>query len=312
MGQEQQRVETKRGTAILRLTPPAGAFGLTVNANSGDAYAFKEVTAGYSPSGNFIHVEQTRARRSSRSATGPRFHVSSTSEARNFYYEVVSRDRVVFTGSTDSPEIAFTVTPAMAPSAKLLVYQVLPTSEVAADFIPFDVEGDYPQKVTASFSAEEARPGDDLQVDVQTEGPAKVGLVAVDRSVYILAENRLNLQQVFAELERLYMQPQAELHEAEPLPGPIVIQGARETFQDAGLTVLTDKRVPKGKQIDRPVFFGDFGGVVQGGGGPVEERRCRRRPDAAGRPALARHRRHQEPRRGAAHPPVLPGDLDLG
>jgi len=102
-----------------------------------------------------------------------------------------------------------------------------------------------------------------------------------------LAENRLNLQQVFAELERLYMQPQAELHEAEPLPGPIVIQGARETFQDAGLTVLTDKRVPKGKQIERPVFFGDFGGVVQGGGGPLEEDAAGVRPtagDARGQP----------------------------
>jgi len=109
------------------------------------------------------------------------------------------RDRVVFTSSTDTAEIAFTVTPAMAPSARLLVYQVLPTSEVAADFIPFDAEGDYPHKVTASFSAEEARPGDDLQVNVQTEGPARVGLVAVDRSVYILAENRLNLPKLNSE-----------------------------------------------------------------------------------------------------------------
>ncbi|MDO8614037.1 MAG: MG2 domain-containing protein, partial [Dehalococcoidia bacterium] len=261
VGREQQRVETKRGTALVALTPPAaGAVTMSVNATSGDAYAFKEVAAGYSPSGNFIHVEQVEPTLL-RVGDKAGFRVSSTSEARHFYYEVVSRDRVVFTGSTDSPDIAFTVTPAMAPSAKLLVYQVLPTSEVAADFIPFDAEGDYPHKVTASFSAEEARPGDDLQVNVQTEGPARVGLVAVDRSVYILAENRLNLQQVFAELERLYMQPQAELHEAEAPPGPIVIQGAQETFQDAGLIVLSDKRVPKGKQIERPVFFEDFGGI---------------------------------------------------
>ncbi|HLA19149.1 MAG TPA: alpha-2-macroglobulin family protein, partial [Dehalococcoidia bacterium] len=271
VGTEQQRVETKRGTATLRLAPPAGAFSLSVTASSGDAYAYKEVTAGYSPSGNFIHVEQLEPALL-KVGDKANFHVSSTSEARHFYYEVVSRDRVVFTGSTDTADIAFTVTPAMAPSAKLLVYQVLPTSEVAADFIPFDAEGDYPQKVTASFSAEEARPGDDLQVDVQTEGPARVGLVAVDRSVYILAENRLNLQQVFAELERLYMQPQAELHEAEPIPGPIVIQGARETFQDAGLTVLTDKRVPKGKQIERQILFDAFGGVREEGDAVVVQR----------------------------------------
>jgi CD109 antigen len=251
VGDEQQQVETKRGTALLSLTPPAGAVTMNVNASSGDAYAFKEVAAGYSPSGNFIHVEQLEPT-SLGIGDKARFRVSSTSEARNFYYEVVSRDRVVFTGSSGSPDIAFNVTPAMAPSAKLLVYQILPTSEVAADFIPFDVQGEYPQQVSASFSLDEAKPGDDLQVDVQTEGPAKVGLVAVDHSVFILAENRLNLQQVFAELERLYMQPQAELHEGEPLPGPIVIPGAEETFGDAGLLVLSDKRVPQGKEIDRP------------------------------------------------------------
>ena len=60
-------------------------------------------------------------------------------------------------------------------------------------------------------------PGDQVEVNVQTEGAARVGLAAVDRSVFILAENRLNLQQVFAELERLYLKPQAELHEARPL-----------------------------------------------------------------------------------------------
>ena len=161
------------------------------------------------------------------------FGVLTTAEARNFYYEVVSRGRVVFTG-TSTKDIAFKVTPAMAPQAKLLVYQILQNSEVAADAIPFDVKGEYPQTVTASFSTEEAKPGDKVQVKVQTEGQAKVGLVAVDRSVFILAENRLNLEQVFAELEALYMQPQAELHEAEWMGGPLPDPGRRGHLQGRG------------------------------------------------------------------------------
>ena len=251
VAQERQRVETKRGTGLLRVTPPEGAITLNVNATSGEAHAFKQVRAGYSPSGNFIHVEQLDPA-ILRIGDKARFRVSSTSEAHHFYYEVVSRDRVVFTGSSESAEISFSATPAMAPSSKLLVYQVLPTSEVAADFVPFAIQGEYPHKVTASFSTEEARPGDDLQVNVQTDGRARVGLVAADRSVFILAENRLNLQQVFAKIERLYMQPQAELHEVEPLPGPIIIPGARETFQDTGLIVLSNKRVPEGRKIEQP------------------------------------------------------------
>lgn len=262
---DHKQIETKRGTAILSLDPPSGAVTMQANATSGDAYAYKEVSAGYSPSGNFIHVEQLHPLEVKTGDTA-NFRVSSTSEARNFYYEVVSRDRVVFTSSTNSREISFKITPGMAPNAKLLVYQILPTSEVAADFIPFEAVGEYPHAVTASFSEEESRPGDELEVLVETEGPAKVGLVAVDRSVFILAENRLNLAQVFAEIERLYQQPQAELHEGEFIQGPIVIQGAEETFEDAGLVVLSDKRVPKGKEIER--FFGNF---FNDAGSPVAE-----------------------------------------
>src|SRR4030067_592011 len=115
VGREQQRVETKRGTAIVTLTPPAaGAVTMSVTATSGDAYAFKEVASGYSPSGNFIHVEQLEP---ALLKVGDRaaFRVSSTSEARNFYFEVVSRDRVVFTGSTASPATALPVAPVLAP-----------------------------------------------------------------------------------------------------------------------------------------------------------------------------------------------------
>src|SRR3990172_5749990 len=79
---------------------------VTVAASPGDAYANKEVPAGSPPSGNFIHVEQLEPALL-KVGDKANFRVNSTSEARNFYYEVVSRDRVVFTGSTDTPEIAF-------------------------------------------------------------------------------------------------------------------------------------------------------------------------------------------------------------
>ena len=255
VGHETKRVETGRGTALVELTPPEDAVRATIQAVSGDAYAYKEVTSSYSPSGNFIHVQQQGELDLAVGDTAS-FRVASTAEAGTIYYEVVSRGRVVFTSSA-SGDISFEVTPAMAPSAQLLVYQILPNSEVAADSLPFEVAGQYPQAVSASFSAEEAKPGDEVQVQVQTEGPAKVGLVAVDHSVFILAENRLNLEQVFAELERLYMQPQAELHEAEWMGATLLIPGAEDTFTDAGLIVLSNKKVPEGKEIESPQMMFD-------------------------------------------------------
>ena len=91
------------------------------------------------------------------------------------------------------------------------------------------------------------KPGEAVDIEVQTEGPARVGLVAVDKSVFILAENRLNLRQVFDELERLYLEPRVELHEAWAL-NSITTRGASETFEDAGLVVMTNMDVPDGEE----------------------------------------------------------------
>ena len=86
------------------------------------------------------------------------------------------------------------------------------------------------------FSLDEVGPGEQVDINIQTEGEARVGIAAVDRSVFILAENRLNLEQVFAELERLYMQPQAELHEVSIYP-ITANRGAEDIFKNVGVVV---------------------------------------------------------------------------
>ena len=253
------QTETERGKTLLRITPPEDAVALTLASQAGelrngffdsvasDAVAIK---ASYSPSNSFIHVEQSDA--------GPlqvggqaRFKVHSTNDAGNIYYEVMARGRVVFSGVTRSRDIAFGLTPVMAPSSRLVVYQILPNSEVAADYIPFDVAARYPMEMEVGFSTSEARPGEAVDINVTTQGPAKVGLAAVDRSVFILAENRVNLQQVFAELERLYMQPRIELHDAWVFDRALT-EGAEETFEKAGLVVMSSMEIPQGKEFEKP------------------------------------------------------------
>ena len=241
-------VTTKNGTALFEVEPPAAAVALSITAQSEGKSVERVVEASYSPSANFIHVEQV-SEGVPQVGDDIEFMVHSTQEARTFYYEVVSRDRIVFSGYTKDRQFSFQTTPLMAPSSRLLVYQVLPTSEVAADYVPFKVTGAYPHDVQVSFNTDEAEPGDDVEIRVQTEGRAMVGLAAVDKSVFILAENRLNLQQVFAELERLYMDPQAELHEVSIYPA-IETKGAAEVFSDAGVVVLSNAEVPAGKRFE--------------------------------------------------------------
>ncbi len=251
--------ETERGKGLFRITPPKDAVALVLSSRAGklrngffDSEATHDVAikANYSPSDNFIHVEQSDVWPLEVGGKA-RFKVYSTNEAGNVYYEVMARGRVVFSSVTRSRDIAFGLTPIMAPSSRLVVYQILPNSEVAADYIPFDVSARYPMAMDVGFSTSEARPGEAVDINVTTQGPSKVGLAAVDRSVFILAENRLNLQQVFAELERLYMQPRVELHGAWVFDRAWT-EGAEETFEKAGLVVMSSMEIPQGKEYEKP------------------------------------------------------------
>ena len=246
---EGSRVTTVNGKTLVSITPPENSVAFTVFASAGEDYEYFSGKANYSPTGSYIHLEQIGA--SLNVGDLAQFIVHATKATGTFYYEIVSKDRVVFSDVSRNSYIGFTVDPAMAPVSKLVVYQILPDGEVAADYIPFDIAPEYPMDVTVAFSNDEVRPGDGVEIDIMTRGKAKVGLSAVDRSVFILAEKRLNLQQVFAELERLYLKPQAELHELN-LYHTVETRGSLETFNDSGLIVMTNLKVPHGQEHRKP------------------------------------------------------------
>ncbi|MGA1791097.1 MAG: MG2 domain-containing protein, partial [bacterium] len=154
MGTVDEVVMTTGGKALLTITPPSGCVALDIQAVAEGGRASKAVLSGYSPSGNFIHLEQI-SQGVPEVGEEIRFKVHSTNEAVHFYYEVISLGRVIFSDFTNFSEIEFTATPQMAPQAKILVYQILPNSEVAADYMPFEVEASYPLSVDVQFSAEE-------------------------------------------------------------------------------------------------------------------------------------------------------------
>ena len=266
-------VATSGGKALVKFAPPSDAVRLVLHASTAEAYASLVLQSGHSPSGNFIHLEQVTEGGVGVGDT-VRFRVHSTREARNFYYEVLSRGTVIFTDVSSSPDIEFTATQLMAPSSRILVYQILPNNEIAADYLPFSVEGSYPHEVQVSFGSdgvrsEEVRPGDSVDISLQTQGEARVGLVAVDKSVFILAENRLNLQQVFNELERLYLEPQVELHDVD-FYDDITTRGAWETFEDAGAIILTNKNVPTGESHEYPWEVMEAEAMADDGMPPME------------------------------------------
>ena len=249
---EIQIVNTVSGKALFSVATRENAVAMRVIARVDDVTEVRTLRASHSPTDSFIHVEQTSPAALGVGDTAA-FKVHSTRSARagrSTYYEVVSRGRVVFSDYTPWDEIEFTASSEMAPSSRLVVYRIMDGSEVAADYIPFNVSGQYPMETSIELESDEAKPGESVNIGVKTQGAAKVGLAAVDRSVFILAENRLNLQQVFAELERLYMKPQVEVHDYY-YPEVVTTRGAAETFDEAGLVVMTNKKAPSGETYER-------------------------------------------------------------
>ena len=256
---DKHMLATENGLAVLRLTPPerSARLELAVRAEEDErAYASTTLAAAYSPSASFIHLEQSTEGIPKVGDTVS-FTVYATHPS-TFFYEVVTSNGVLFSDFTTRDSISFDVTPQMMPSAKLLVYQILPTAEVAADYLPFDVAAAFPEELRISLSTDEAMPGESVEIKLETNGnaKAKIGLAAVDTAVFMLSKQRINLHLVFDELERLYMTPQAEIHEAYPL----YLEGAKEIFEDAGFVVVSNQEVPAGKELERAGIFWERGG----------------------------------------------------
>ena len=251
---EESRIKTVDGKALLTITPPAGSVAVAILADAGGSYASTVLKAAHSPSNSFVHLEQVS---SSLSAGGQaQFKVHSTEPEGNFHYEVISRGRVVLSDVSASSDISFTVTPVMANMPKLVVYQVMSNGEVAVDFLPFTVADSYPLDIDAAFDKAEVRPGDEVEVTLTTDGQAKVGVTAVDRSVYLLGDNRINLRQVFDELEQLNLEPESDYYD-DYFYEEITTLGAAEALKDAGLVVMSNREVPVGQtHYRRPLGSG--------------------------------------------------------
>ncbi|MDK2827028.1 MAG: antigen [Methanolobus sp.] len=223
---------TENGVAMLELNIPKSSTNLYLDAYVDDnsAWASESLNAAYSPSASFIHISQTSDGVPEVGDTIS-FHVYSTNPGTVFY-DVFANGRTVYSATSDEADISIPVTPQMSPQAKVVAYMINPNSEVSVDVLPFDVEFSTQVDFSSSFSGEAAEPGDDVTVDFDTGSKSMIGFSIVDESVYALSEGRLNLKQVFDELEIRFMEPQAESHPSW------YSEGAYDTLYNEGMVVI--------------------------------------------------------------------------
>ena len=192
--------------------------------------------------------------------------------------------RTILSDAIEGDTFAFTITPEMLPSARVVAYQISDNNEIVADTALFSVSLDLTLSIEAEFNPNLVKPGDPVEVtiDAETGNRTLLGVSIVDQSVLALGRSRLHLAEVFAELERRFLEPQGEVHEDEgpvgpPLPfgildRPISSPGALDLIREAGLEIVTSPGllIPEGGMIDfwedalnlSPISGGGAGGSV--------------------------------------------------
>ncbi|MBC2698100.1 MAG: alpha-2-macroglobulin [ANME-2 cluster archaeon] len=247
-------VTTSNGVALAEFQAPEDVRSANIQASSGDASQSMNLGAVYSPSGSFLHLVQDGGGTPKVGDTIS-FIVYSTNPG-TVYYDIVAGGRTVFSATSSERNISLTVTPQMSPKAKVVAYIINPNSEVSADTLPFDVIMEAPVDLQVSFDQDEVEPSGDVSVNFDAGSRSMIGYSIVDESVFALSEGRLNLQQVFNELEQRFMEPQAEAHPQYWTPVPM---GAQDIIEDAGLQVLKSPNLEVPEQVHEPEVEGGMG-----------------------------------------------------
>lgn len=254
---EEYTVNTEGGVAMLEMDILNNSTNLYMSAYADDAWASESLNAAYSPSASFIHITQTSDGVPEVGDTIS-FHVYSTNPG-TVYYDVFANGRTVYSATSDESDISIPVTPQMSPQAKVFAYMINPNSEVSVDVLPFDVEFSTQVDLSSSFDTDTAEPGDNITVDFDAGSRSMIGFSIVDESVYALSEGRLNLKQVFDELEKRFMEPMAESHPNR------YMEGVYDTLDNAGMVVMASPgiEVPQSESEDGDMN-GFAGGMVKG------------------------------------------------
>ncbi|GBN47190.1 CD109 antigen [Araneus ventricosus] len=191
-------------------------------------------------------------------------HVRADYYVEKFYYLVVSKGIVLLSGAEEMPfsikTFAIPCSPAMAPTATLIVWDIEREGEVVADALTFPVDGLSRNNFSVTLNDKKDKTGKTIEVIVEGQPGTYVGLSAIDHLL-----NKMDTGENFSPsevLEKMNSFDGQDIWTSRTLsyswrsrdnkPNPFVHYPSLSygidtlhTFQYAGLIVFTDANVPK-------------------------------------------------------------------
>ncbi|XP_037958039.1 alpha-1-inhibitor 3-like isoform X2 [Teleopsis dalmanni] len=133
--------------------------------------------------------------------------VKSKDSIPYFIYTVIARGNIIRSEVIKVPDgqkshtIKFPVTYSMLPKIDLMVYNIH-NNEFRFDEITIDIDGDFKNSIDITAQAE-AQPGEDVNLQINTDPGSFIGLLGVDQSVLLLKSgNDLNKEQIFKSFDK--------------------------------------------------------------------------------------------------------------
>uniref|UniRef100_A0A663E4P7 Complement C3 n=1 Tax=Aquila chrysaetos chrysaetos TaxID=223781 RepID=A0A663E4P7_AQUCH len=261
-------VSTQRdGTAKLVLNMPANrdAVPITVRTNQPglppDRQASRQMTAeayrSQTSAGNFLHLAVGATELQPGDNLAVNFHLKSNNNAVRdsvpyFTYLIMSKGRIVHVGrqrheaGQSLVTMSLPVTAELIPSFRIVAYYFVLPGEIVADSIWVDVKDTCMGTVSGATEADNRvhEPGTPMRLRIEGDHNAHVGLVAVDKGVFVLSKkNKLTQSKVWDTVEK---------SDIGCTPG-----SGRDNvgvFADAGLSLVTNMKIatPQRAEVQCP------------------------------------------------------------
>ncbi|KAM9455095.1 complement C3-like [Clarias gariepinus] len=232
-------VNTQAGVKSLQITAKTTAPGIlperqAVNQMTAQAYTTK------GGSTNYLHISVDAAELAIGDQMNINLNFKSNAQNQDFTYLILSKGQIVkgqrFQRQGQSlVTLSLPVTKELVPSFRVVAYYHIGSSEVVSDSVWVDVKdtcmGTLKLDVEESLNVKKIfEPGDGFHLIVTGDPKAKVGLVAVDKAVFVLNKNRLTQTKVWDIIEK---------HDTGCTAGSG--KDSMGVFYDAGLLFQSDK-----------------------------------------------------------------------
>ncbi|XP_053333017.1 complement C3-like [Clarias gariepinus] len=238
-GMAKVTVNTQGGVRTLIITAKSTAPGIlperqAVNQMTAQAYTTK------GGSTNYLHISVDTAELTIGDQMKINLYFKSSAQNQDFTYLIISKGQIVrgerFKRHGQSlVTLSLPVTKDLLPSFRVVGYYHVGSSEVVSDSIWVHVKdscmGTLKLDVRESLKVKKVfEPGDEFHLIVTGDPKAKVGLVAVDKAVFVLNKNRLTQTKIWDIIEK---------HDTGCTAGSG--KDSMGVFYDAGLLFQSDK-----------------------------------------------------------------------